>query len=75
MFVNRTALAWTRAAELVVGRSPAALPSSVNGHTPAFIDAVNFERDWRPAFVDGLAQLVGAVRHPRAALRAAFHGH
>ena len=76
IYLNRTALAWTRAAERVVGRTPARLPDHVTGGTPPmYVDAVSFERDWAPAVVDGVGQVLGALRHPRAALRAAFRGH
>ena len=75
VYVNRTALAWTQAAELLVGRERTKLPAQVVASSPSYVDAVGFEGDWRPALVDGVGQIVGALCHPRAALRAAFLGH
>jgi D-aspartate ligase len=75
VYVNRTALAWTQTAELLVGRVPTTLPARVLQSLPAYVDAVGFNGDWRPAVVDGVGQILGALCHPRAALRAAFLGH
>jgi predicted ATP-grasp superfamily ATP-dependent carboligase len=75
VYVNRTALAWTSAAERVVGRKPAKLPQRLARGVADYVDAVGVESDWLPAVVDGVGQVLGALRHPRAALRAAFRGH
>jgi predicted ATP-grasp superfamily ATP-dependent carboligase len=75
VYVNRTALAWTRAVERVVGRTPASLPERLVANTPMYVDAVDFGRDWAPAVVDGVGQILGVLRHPRSALRVALRGH
>jgi D-aspartate ligase len=75
IYLNRTAFAWTRAAEAIVGRVPARLPASLVAGTPRVLDAVGDADDWRPAVVDGMGQIVGVLRHPRAALRSALSGY
>lgn len=74
-YVNRTALAWTRAAEWVVGRAPARLPPTRTDEDPSVVGAVGYPGDWAPAVIDGVTQLVGALSHPRSTLRVAFRGH
>jgi predicted ATP-grasp superfamily ATP-dependent carboligase len=77
LFVNRTALAWTAAAQRLVGgpqpfRAP--LGGQWRGSSPQVIDAVNDGSDWVPGVVDGVSQIAGALRHLRSTLRAAARG-
>lgn len=74
-YVNHTALAWTRAAEWVVGRRPASLPEATMGDGLSVVGAVSYPGDLTPAVIDGVNQVVGALRHPRSALRVASRGH
>ena len=76
LYLNRTALAWTRAAEWVVGRSPATLPTTgTSGSRARVVSAVNYPGDLAPALIDGLGQVVTALSHPRSSLRMAARGH
>lgn len=70
-FENRTAIAWTRTVERLVGRIPVQLPDS----GPFSADFTWEDRDCVPAVLDTISQIVGALRHPRAALRAAARGY
>ncbi len=76
LFANRTAMAWTRAAERLVGREPpsGAMGRLSNGHAVRVVDAVADEGDWLPGVLDSVQQLAGAVGHPRSVLRAAWRG-
>ena len=75
LYVNRTALAWTRAAEWVVGHSPAKLPAACADERPSVVGAVHDPGDLAPAIIDGLGQVMRALRHPRSSLRMAARGH
>ena len=72
-FVNKTALALTRTAERLVGRKPTEVAHlrGGNGAGPT-VDAVGDSHDWLPTLFDGLQQIGGALRHPRAMLTAAL---
>jgi D-aspartate ligase len=73
-FANKTALAWTRAVERLVGRKPASLDWASNGATSSrrvVVDAVADPYDWVPGVLDSVQQVGSALRHPRATLRAA----
>jgi D-aspartate ligase len=76
LFANRTAMAWTRAAERLVGRQPApgAIGRVSNGHAVRTVDAVADGRDWVPGVLDSMQQLANVVGHPRSVLRAAKRG-
>lgn len=76
LYINRAALAWTQAAEWVVGRAPASLAAMhATGTDPCVVGAVNYPGDLAPALIDGLGQIVGALSHPRSSLRMAARGH
>jgi D-aspartate ligase len=78
MFFQHSAMiAWTRAAEKLVGRSPASLAYGQNGSIapPVVVDAAAGGDDRLPALVDRLQQFWGALYHPRATLRAAARGY
>ena len=62
------------AAEAIVGRMPTRLPEGRPSGT-VVLDAVLANDDWGPAVIDGIAQVAGALRHPRGTLLAAFRGH
>jgi len=72
-FVNKTALTLTRTAERLVGRPPAQVNGApgTNG-AGATVDAVGDSQDWLPTLLDGMQQVGGALRHPRATLTAAL---
>jgi D-aspartate ligase len=80
-FVNRTSLAWTRVVERLVGRARStarheALESALNstGPHPLVLDFATDAVDFVPGLLDGVQQIAGVLRHPRAALRAAARG-
>jgi D-aspartate ligase len=75
-FVNGTALAWTSMVERLVGHIPAPSVASLcrSGKARRVFDAVKDPRDWVPGVVDDIQQIAGALRHPRATLRAAASG-
>lgn len=74
LYLNRTALAWTRTAERLVGRAPATLPVPRPSEQACVVGAVTYPGDWAPAVVDGISQVVEALIHPRSSLRVALRG-
>jgi D-aspartate ligase len=76
LFANRTAMAWTRAAERLVGRRPAsgALERKSNGHSVRVVDAVADAADWVPSVLDSVQQIARVLMHPRSVIRAAVRG-
>lgn len=76
LFSNRTAMAWTRAVERLVGRKPAsgAPKRSSNGESVHVVDAVADGKDWVPGVLDSVQQIARVLEHPRSVLRAAMRG-
>jgi D-aspartate ligase len=76
LFANRTALAWTRAAERLVGRTPAsgALQRKCDGQSGRVVDAVADGTDWVPSVLDSVQQIARVLIHPRSTIRAAVRG-
>ena len=77
MFKHGAMIAWTRAAERIVGRTPEPLPSALQdgGGTSIVVDAATDPHDWVPGLVESLQQLTSALQHPRSTLRAAARGY
>ena len=77
VFRHGTMIAWTRAAERLVGRVPACVAPAVQngGGTPLVVEAAVHPRDWLPGLVDGVQQVGNALTHPRSTFRAATRGY
>ncbi len=76
IFQHSSMIAWTRAAERLVGRPPAALPSNAHGPVGStVVDAAACGSDRVPALADRLQQFWSALYHPRSTLRAAARGY
>jgi predicted ATP-grasp superfamily ATP-dependent carboligase len=75
-FTNRTAMAWTRTVERLVGRDR--VPELGAGAPPAargrVVDAAADAEDWVPGVLDGIHQIARTLGHPRSVLRAAVRG-
>jgi D-aspartate ligase len=83
VYANRTALTWTRAASLLVGRRARApqdgsdgtpQAATTHGLTPRVVDAVHDANDVLPGLLDALQQIAKVLVHPRSVLRAAVRG-
>jgi D-aspartate ligase len=75
-FCNRTAMAWTRVAERLVGRKPASevIVGGHNGGSVRVVDLTTDDTDWVPGVLDSVQQIARVLRHPRSVLRAAMRG-
>jgi predicted ATP-grasp superfamily ATP-dependent carboligase len=76
LFANRTAMAWTRVAERLVGRVHAlgSVGYASNGQSVRIVDAAADTDDWVPGALDSVQQIVRILRHPRSVVRAAMRG-
>jgi D-aspartate ligase len=77
VYQHSAMIAWTRAAEKLVGRSPTALPYETDrsGASPVVVDAAASGGDRVPEFVDRVQQFWSALYHPRSTLRSAARGY
>jgi predicted ATP-grasp superfamily ATP-dependent carboligase len=75
VFKHAAMIAWTRAAERIVGRTPEAVPSAMRNGASIVVDAATDAQDWVPGIVESLQQVTRALQHPRSTLRAAARGY
>jgi D-aspartate ligase len=77
VFQHSAMIAWTRAAERLVGRAPASLPyeGATSVARTLIVDATACGGDRVPEVADRLRQFWGALYHPRSTLRAAAQGY
>jgi D-aspartate ligase len=75
VFQHSAMIAWTRAAERLVGRLPAAVPGETDSAATVVVDAAACGGDRVPALADSVHQFWSALYHPRSTLRAAARGY
>jgi D-aspartate ligase len=76
LYANRTALAWTRAAQRLVGRelTSGGFGHASNGQFVRTVDAVADSEDWVPGVLDSVQQIARVLGHPRSVIRSAMSG-
>jgi D-aspartate ligase len=76
LYANRTALAWTRAAQRLVGRELTSwrLGPASRGPFVRTVDAATDVNDWVPGILDSVQQIARVLGHPRSVIRSAMSG-